>query len=155
MTRADEKHIRRLAPEEWELCAPIRKGGENDELDAWFFQELLTGNRYTFVYVEEGRFLGEVSLVFRHEDPAYAIAGKRVYVSRMIVREDCRGRGIGGALLRFVTAYADSLGYTEMALGVDTANTAARALYEKHGFTTVLFRGEDEAGEYEKRLKRI
>ncbi|MDN4142232.1 MULTISPECIES: GNAT family N-acetyltransferase [Bacillus] len=37
--------------------------------------------------------------------------------------------------------YAKQLGFEEITFGVDTDNLNARHLYEKKGFTTVLFLG--------------
>jgi GNAT superfamily N-acetyltransferase len=53
------------------------------------------------------------------------------YVSNMFVREDCRDRGIGSALLSAVTAAADERGYARLVL-----SPSARALpfYLRAGF---------------------
>jgi len=47
------------------------------------------------------------------------------------------------------------IGYEEITLWIDTDNLNARHLYEKKGFTNVLFNGEDEYGEYVKLLKNL
>jgi diamine N-acetyltransferase len=80
---------------------------------------------------------------------------KRIYLSRMIVKEEYRNRGIGGISVDYLIDYAKQLGYEEITLGVDTDNLNARHLYEKKGFTTVLYFGEDEYGEYVKLLKKL
>ncbi|MEC2176987.1 GNAT family N-acetyltransferase, partial [Bacillus amyloliquefaciens] len=85
----------------------------------------------------------------------YTIPDKRIYLSRMIVKEGYRNRGIGGIIVDYLIDYAKHLGYEEITLGVDTDNLNARHLYEKKGFTTVLFLGEDEYGEYVKLLKKL
>lgn len=48
---------------------------------------------------------------------------------------------------------ARSLGYQEAAIGVDKENDAALHLYQKKGFTTVLFDGKDEYGAFYKLMK--
>ncbi len=93
-------------------------------------------------------------MVFKNDDPDYTITGKRIYLSRMIVKEEHRNRGIGGIILNFLVDYAEQLGYAEIALGVDTDNMNARHLYEKKGFTDVLFTGKDKYGEYVKLLRK-
>ncbi|EIF13565.1 GNAT family N-acetyltransferase [Bacillus velezensis] len=98
-------------------------------------------------------FIGEGSLVFQNNDPDYTIPDKRIYLSRMIVKEGYRNCGIGGIIVDYLIDYAKQLGYEEITLGADTDNLNARYLYEKKGFTTVLFLGEDEYGEYVKLLK--
>ena len=46
-------------------------------------------------------------------------------------------------------------GFRELWLGVDDANTAARQLYLKKGFTQVLYEGQDQYGKYKKLLKTL
>ncbi|MDV2629519.1 MULTISPECIES: GNAT family N-acetyltransferase [Bacillus] len=57
---------------------------------------------------------------------------------------------MGGIIVDYLIDYAKQLGFEEITFGVDTDNLNARHLYEKKGFTTVLFLGEDE---YVKLLK--
>ena len=118
-----------------------------------FYDELVSGNRITFIYSVNDEFIGEGSLVFQNDDPDYTIPDKRIYLSRMIVKEGYRNCGIGGIIVDYLIDYAKQLGFEEITLGVDTDNLNARHLYEKKGFTTVLFLGEDEYGEYVKLLK--
>lgn len=49
------------------------------------------------------------------------------------VRECCRGRGVGTALLRALMAQAKARGFARLSLGVDATN-AARRLYARVGF---------------------
>lgn len=73
----------------------------------------------------------------------------------MIVKDEYRNRGIGSSIIDYLIAYAKRLGYEEISLGVDTDNLNARHLYEKKGFTNVIFIGEDEYSEYVKLLKKL
>lgn len=50
------------------------------------------------------------------------------------VRADCRGRGVGGALLQALFPRAAVLGKHVMIAGVDAANTASIRFHERHGF---------------------
>jgi ribosomal protein S18 acetylase RimI-like enzyme len=120
-----------------------------------WYGELLSGNRVIFVYTIGGEFIGEGALVFDNGDPDYTIPRQRIYLSRMIVKKEYRDRGIGKAIIDYLCGYAKNLGYSEMALGVDIDNHRARHLYEKKGFTTVIFEGEDEHGKYVKLLKTL
>lgn len=147
--------IKQLDIEEFVKCEAIWGKKEHPEMIQTFYNQLLNGNRKTFIYIENDEFIGEGSLVFNHKDPDYTIPNQRVYLSRMIVKEDYRNRGIGGEILDYLIDYAKDLGYEEISLGVDTDNLNARHLYEKKGFTEVLFEGEDEYGEYVKLLKRL
>lgn len=94
------------------------------------------------------------ALVFDKKDPDYTIAGKRLYLSRLIVKEEYRRQGIGSFIVDALINHAFGLGYKEFSIGVDVDNIAARHLYEGKGFTEVIFHGRDKDGEYVKLLKR-
>ena len=94
-------------------------------------------------------------MVFDTGDPDYTIPGRRVYVSRMIVKKEYRNRGIGSEILEFLIKKAKESGFSEMTIGVDKDNINALHLYRKYGFTEVLFDGADENGEYYKLMKRL
>ena len=143
-----------LRPADFGRCAAIWDIKRQAHLAAKFLAELESGNRQTFIYMENEAFIGEVSLVYDVDDQQYAIPGQRLYLSHMIVQKARRGEGIGTQLLLFLLEYAAMLGYREIALGVDADNTAARDFYAKHGFTEVLFEGRDAQGPYLKLLRR-
>ena len=86
-------------------------------------------------------------------DEDYTLTGRRVYLSRLIVKREYRNRGIGGILIDHVLEKVRELGYKEATIGVDKDNLPALHLYQKKGFTTVLFDGEDEYGKFFKLLK--
>jgi GNAT superfamily N-acetyltransferase len=50
------------------------------------------------------------------------------------VRDDMRGRGVGGQLLEHLISYAREQGYHHIRLDVIDTNTGARRLYERKGF---------------------
>lgn len=125
-----------------------------DRTKKWY-DELVNGNRITFVYTENDEFIGEGSLVFRNDDPDYTIPDKRIYLSRLIVKFEYRNRGVGGIIIDYLIDCAKRLGYEEISVGVDTDNLIARHLYEKKGFTNVVFEGEDEYGKYMKLFRKL
>ncbi|MGG0642987.1 GNAT family N-acetyltransferase [Sporosarcina gallistercoris] len=147
--------IKKLDFEEYNKCSNIWDMDKQPKMAETFYEELVSGNRVTFICIKENTFIGEGSLVFKNTDPHYTIPNKRIYLSRMIVKEEYHNRGIGGMLLQYLTDYALQLGYEEVTLGVDTDNMHARHLYEKNGFTEVLFIGADQYGEYVKLLKKL
>jgi len=57
-----------------------------------------------------------------------------VTVNNIAVRPDCRGLGLGEALMRFAIAKVREAGAAFMTLEVRPSNTAAVALYKKLGF---------------------
>jgi ribosomal protein S18 acetylase RimI-like enzyme len=67
----------------------------------------------------------------------YAItgaAGRRGYVQRLAVHPDARRRGVGTTLLLDGLRWARRRGAREAVVNTNRANTAARSLYEAHGF---------------------
>jgi [ribosomal protein S18]-alanine N-acetyltransferase len=57
-----------------------------------------------------------------------------VQVNNIAVRPDCRGLGLGEALMRFAIAKVRAAGAAFMTLEVRSSNSAAVALYKKLGF---------------------
>lgn len=146
--------IEQLNPEDYHKCSAIWDMSKQPDADKWL-QEIKKGNRIVYIYKINGEFIGEGALVFDTGDPDYTIPEKRVYVSRMIVKKEYRDRGIGSAILAFLTEKAKEMGFDEMTIGVDKDNVNALHLYRKFGFTEVLFDGADEHGEYLKLMKKI
>lgn len=147
--------IIKLLPEDYEKCQNIWDMTKNPNKAKLWYEQLISGIRIIFVYTENNIFLGEGSLVYKNDDPDYTISGKRIYLSRMVVKKEYRNRGIGGRIVDFLIDYAKQLGYEEISLGVDTNNLNARHLYEKKGFTNEIFKGADEAGEYVKLIRKL
>lgn len=145
--------IIKLEPKNYEKCSNIWNMASHPEWAKKWYDEIVLGNRTVFVYTENAEYIGEGALVFENGDRDYTIPKQRIYLSRMIVKPDCRNRGVGGILLDYLIEKARQLGYKEISLGVDKVNVGARHLYEKKGFNTVIFDGEDEDGEYVKLLK--
>lgn len=146
--------IEKLKPEEYNKCSNIWNIKKQPLAGKWY-DEIVSGNRIVYIYKINGEFIGEGALVIDTGDADYTIAGRRIYVSRMIVKKEYRNKGIGGEILAFLIEKAKEMGYTEMTVGVDKDNENAVHLYKKFGFTEVLFDGKDEYGEYYKLLKRI
>lgn len=93
--------------------------------------------------------------MFDMNNPDYTIEGKRIYFSRLIVKQEYRHQGIGSTIVDFIIDYVKELGYSEISIGVDVDNYPARALYAKKGFSQVIFQGIDKQGEYQKLVKTI
>ncbi len=140
--------------EEYHKCSNIWNMKSQPLAEKWR-EEIASGNRLVFIYKINGEFIGEGALVLDTADSDYTIPGKRVYVSRMIVKKEYRNRGIGSEILEFLIRKVENMGFSEMTIGVDKNNLNALHLYKKYGFTEVLFDGRDENGEYLKLMKRI
>lgn len=147
--------IELLKLEDYSKCSSIWDMEKHKELADKFYQELLSGNRITYICKDGGEFIGEISLVKDMNDTDYTIPNQRVYVSRLIVKPEYRRQGIGKTLVEYVTDNAKQLGYTEMSIGVDLDNYPALKLYIDCGFDKVIYIGEDEQGKHVKLLKAI
>lgn len=146
--------IEPLKIEEYHKCQNIWNMKAQKLADTWK-QEIASGNRLVFVYKINGEFIGEGALVFDTGDSDYTIKGKRVYVSRMLVKKEYRNQGIGSKILSFLIEKAKSMNFEEMTIGVDKGNVNALHLYKKFGFNEILFDGKDEYGEFFKLMKRL
>jgi ribosomal protein S18 acetylase RimI-like enzyme len=62
------------------------------------------------------------------------LSDERAKVTRMRVHPDYQRRGFGTAILERLEGRAAELGYTRLLLDTTVGQTAARALYEKHGY---------------------
>ena len=57
-------------------------------------------------------------------------------VEGLFVELDCRRQGVGSALIAACMAWAANAGASKVRLEVRASNTAAHALYRRHGFST-------------------
>lgn len=147
--------IQKLNVSDFHKCSNIWDMERQKDLANQFYNELLSGNRVTFVYIQDDMYIGEGSIVFDMNDPEYTIRRKRIYFSRLIVKKEFRHQGIGCEIVDFLINHVKELGYHEISIGVDMDNYPARSLYEKKGFTQVIYQGTDEQGEYQKLLKTL
>lgn len=139
----------------YEKCGNIWNMEKNKELKDRFYKELLSKNRMTFVYVKNEEYIAEISIVFNKDDKDYSIPGKRLYISRIIVKKALRGHGYGKKLMNYVIDYAKRNNYEELSLGVNLDNYIALKLYVNLGFTKIQYIGEDSDGKYVKLIKKL
>lgn len=139
----------------FEKCSNIWNMEKNKELKDRFYKELQHKNRITFVYTKEEEYIAEVSIVFNKNDEDYTIPSKRIYISRIIVKKEFRGKGYGKKLMNYAIEYAKSKGYKEISLGVNLDNYIAFKLYVNLGFTKIQYIGEDFDGKYVKLIKKL
>ena len=139
----------------FEKCNNIWNMEKNKELKDRFYKELLNKNRMTFVYTKDEEYIGEVSIVFNKNDEDYTIPGIRLYISRIIVKKEFRGKGYGKKLMNHIIEYAKREKYKELSLGVNLDNYIALRLYVELGFNKIQYIGEDSDGKYVKLIKRL
>jgi ribosomal protein S18 acetylase RimI-like enzyme len=100
----------------------------------------LLGKKETLMFIgcvdddPAGYLYGEIR---RLPENAVRYAVATVYVHHISVRPDCRGRGLGTALLDAVRAAALGLGITQIGLEVWTFNERALGFFRRQGFAPV------------------
>ena len=147
--------IIKLRPEDFEKCSNIWDMDEIRGLADRFYNELKEGNRSTYIYRIDGEYIGEISTLKDSGDPDYTLPERRLYLSRLIVKDGYRRQGIGKKLLEFAVSKAKDDGYEELSVGVDLNNYPALKLYADSGFDKIIFTGEDEYGRFFKLLKYL
>ncbi len=136
--------------ENYKKCSNIWDMEKNNKFAEKFYNELLSGNRITYVYALDDEYIAEISLVYNMNDSDYTIPNKRAYVSRLIVKPEYRRKGIGKALVDFIKHTANELVLDELSIGVDIENYPALKLYVESGFDKIIYIGKDEQGQYVK-----
>ena len=115
--------------------AEVADGINNLELDR--FRDLFLkmsacpGTYANFVYEEDGRVVGFLSEMF------YMSFFHRVgtaQVNELVVDENCRGKGIGRALMNAAEDEARRRDMDELEVGTEQDNLKAQAFYRKYGF---------------------
>ena len=124
-----ENQIEKLDPKDFKRCGNIWDMEKNAGLAGRFYRDM--------------------------DDPDYTVEGRRVYMSRLIVKREWRRRGIGRKLVDFAVDRAGELGYNEITVGVDIDNYAALRLYVEAGFDSIVYVGEDDGGRFLKLLRRL
>lgn len=81
-------------------------------------------------------------LAFLRFRPALWTKGREGYLAELYVAPECRGRGLGRALLEAAIDHCRNHGTDRLELGTSENDIAARSLYESLGFTNREGRGE-------------
>lgn len=94
-------------------------------------------SRPVFVAELDGKVVGYVfCIVSEIKDSTMLFDMKTVHFEDVCVDETCRGMGIGGLLMEYVTEWAKANGCNRMDLDVWEFNEGARRFYERYGFAT-------------------
>ncbi len=92
---------------------------------------------------DNGGLLGLVSGGTAQEG---GVIGTTCEIGSLYVHPQHQGHGIGGALLRAAARHLAELGYSELRIGVLSANRPARVFYEAMGGREIAQGFEDEEG---------
>jgi len=122
----------RLDPAGQASLAQMCREARRSALVRWLFRPVWSqqGMAPGFVWVEDGRVVGNVSLRRALERGGFFVGNVSVY-------PDWRGRGIAGALMRAALDEISARGGRWVGLEVRADNAAARRLYERFGFQEV------------------
>ena len=96
--------------------------------------ERVIADRQLYVAKEQDIVFGYVLLKRRDYDWPGVDHRKVMVVDELAVREDCRSKSIGTAMMDDVKVLAWAFGCTDLQLGVYPKNDAAVAFYQKNGF---------------------
>ena len=114
----------------------FRRGDRTEE----YLLGLIDGEDSDFLLAElEGETVG-FSLLFMKEvkDIPVLVPGKYAYIQDFVVREDCRGRGIGTRLMEASKEWARQRGALYLRLSVLPDNTDAQRFYARHGLAVQM-----------------
>ena len=144
--------IKQIGLEEYSKCSAIWNM-ENCPYTQTFIEQIKASVREIFILTVNGAYIAECDLVY--DNPEYGtIPGERLYLSRLIVKKEQRGKGYGKAISEYIIDLAKEKGYCEIALGVNRDNTAAVGLYKSLGFT-VYEEAEDADGKFYRMKKQL
>ena len=144
--------INRIGLEDYSKCGAIW------DMDACpytqtFISQIKAGVREVYILTVDGEYIAECDLVYNN--PEYeTMPGKRLYLSRLIVKKEQRGKGYGKAISEYVLDLAKEKGYREIVLGVNCDNVPAVGLYKSLGFT-VYEEAEDTDGKFYRMGKKL
>lgn len=95
------------------------------------FDEAVSSDKYLECYILEtqnGEIAGYALLVKGYSQEA---GGKVVWLDEFYIREEYRGKGLGGEFLGYLT---ENVPAARIRLETEPENTGARKLYERYGF---------------------
>jgi GNAT superfamily N-acetyltransferase len=102
-------------------------------------QHILADPSVGRVYVarEAARVVGMCSLLYT---VSTAEGGKAAWLEDVVVRPECRGRGIGSSLVEYALAQARAEGVLRVSVLTDVGNDRAQVLYRRAGFAPSAMR---------------
>ena len=150
--------IRKLKTNELSILTSLHDYEDVDEMLDSNKRRIENGEIDIFSLFEREKLVGELRVMYKHEDSLFTISGKRVYLYAFRIHIDFQGRGYGRQLMDYVVGILKKEGYTEFTIGVEDDNDTAKLIYQSIGFTELLSRQKEEyqgdSYEYNLYLKR-
>lgn len=124
----EELIVRKAEPADAPAMALIEAESFEDPWSEEALQKELTENRVAFYLVGEldGEVVGYAGLWWLDDEG---------HITNVAVREDCRGRGVGKAILDVLISFTGEEGITDYTLEVREDNERALLFYESLGFS--------------------
>lgn len=114
-----------------------------------FREQVECGNREAYLFKLNDKYIASCDLVYDYDD--YTEKGKKIYLSRLIVKKEYRNQSIGQSVLQYMINQCKEKGYQHITVGVDSDNYNAVHIYKKQGFKTYE-NATDEYGDYYKMM---
>lgn len=110
-----------------------QNGGWQSPLDEDYARDYLSSQGSQILLAEgEGQVLGLLSY---SERPNLLHAGNTALIEELVVAEDGRGQGVGGALLEHLLRLLEAQGFAEVSVTTMPDNAGAIRFYQAHGLT--------------------
>lgn len=143
-----EPRIDRLRPSDWEIYRALRLGSLEESPDAFgstHEAEARQDDRHWQSRLSKADPESDYPIVAKLDDEPMGLAWARIepesqvagHIYQMWVSPEARGRGVGGALMRAMIAWFETMGIDLVELDVTLDNTSAVRLYERYGFRRV------------------
>ena len=145
-------NIKQIGLNEYQNCSAIWNM-DTCPYTQTFIAQIKAGIREVYVLTVDEAYTAECDLVYDNREYG-TVPGKRLYLSRLIVKKDQRRNGYGNAIAEYILTAVKAKGYSEIALGVNCDNNAAIRLYKTLGFT-VYDEAEDGDGRFFKMEKTL
>ena len=87
---------------------------------------------------EKGKFIGELHVLWDHEDKDFANGKDTAYLLAFRIDEAYQGLKLGTSLMKRVLERIEEKGFTKATIGADDYDPKLKFMYEKWGFTKFI-----------------
>lgn len=116
-----------------------------------YIERNIHGRAATYVVIADGDPVGEVTLDYyakSYGNPAircHLADGKNTaYVTALRIRKEFEGQGLISGLMRHMEASAKNMGFRQLTIGVEAAETRNRAIYHHWGYDQPVLEEMDD-----------
>lgn len=101
------------------------------------YEEQLRGLRLMLLADVNGFPIGQIFIQLERYEDSWRAMGKHAYLYSLRVMDAFQRQGLGSALLREAEAILRERHYASVSIAAAKENSAARRLYERHGFCVI------------------